>query len=105
MMAVSRSTGTTIDNHSGTSSYVVPGERIDEKVSAFYEKVSTPVMTDLEIEIDGVRTFDAYPEPLPDLFVGSQIIIWIVVALALGFAIGWMAKSRRGMRVKQRKRF
>jgi hypothetical protein len=39
------------------------------------------------------------------LYVGSQIVIWIVVALALGFAIGWMAKSRRGMRVKQRKRF
>lgn len=39
------------------------------------------------------------------LYVGSQIIIWIVLAIALGFAIGWMAKSRRGMRVKQRKRF
>lgn len=63
------------DNHAGTSSYVVPGERIDEKVSTFYEKISTPVMTDLELEIDGVRTFDAYPDPLPDLFVGSQIIL------------------------------
>ncbi len=62
-------------NHSGTSSYVVPGERIDEKVSAFYQKISTPVMTDLVLEIDGVRTFDAYPDPLPDLFVGSQIIL------------------------------
>ena len=39
------------------------------------------------------------------LYVGSQIIVWIVLAVALGFAIGWMAKSRRGMRVKQRKRF
>jgi hypothetical protein len=39
------------------------------------------------------------------LYVGSQIIVWIVLAAALGFAIGWMAKSRRGMRVKQRKRF
>lgn len=39
------------------------------------------------------------------LYVGSQIMVWIVVAVALGFAIGWMAKSRRGMRVKQRKRF
>ncbi len=39
------------------------------------------------------------------LYVGSQIMVWIVVAVALGFAIGWMSKSRRGMRVKQRKRF
>ncbi len=39
------------------------------------------------------------------LYVGSQIVVWIVLAVALGFAIGWMAKSRRGMRVKQRKRY
>jgi Ca-activated chloride channel family protein len=62
-------------NHHGTSSYVVPGERIDEKVSAFYQKIQTPVMTDLELEVDGVTLFDGYPTPLPDLFVGSQIIL------------------------------
>lgn len=62
-------------DHSGASSYVTPGERIDEQVSAFYEKISTPVMTDLVLEIDGVSTYDSYPDPLPDLFVGSQIIL------------------------------
>ena len=62
-------------NHHGASSYVVPGERIDEKVSAFYQKIQTPVMTDLELEVDGVTLFDGYPTPLPDLFVGSQIIL------------------------------
>jgi len=39
------------------------------------------------------------------LYVGSQIVIWMVLAVILGFAIGWMVKSRRGMRVKKRKRF
>lgn len=39
------------------------------------------------------------------LYVGSQIVIWIVLAVAFGFAVGWMVKSRRGMKVKQRKRF
>ena len=39
------------------------------------------------------------------LYVGSQIVIWIVLAVALGFVIGWTAKSRRGMKVKRRKRF
>ena len=39
------------------------------------------------------------------LYVGSQIIIWIVLAAIFGFAIGWMVKSRRGMRVKKRKRY
>ncbi len=62
-------------NHHGTSSYVVPGERIDETISAFYQKISTPVLTDLELRIDGVTVFDDYPNPLPDLFAGSQIIL------------------------------
>jgi hypothetical protein len=39
------------------------------------------------------------------LYVGSQIVIWIVLAVILGFAIGWMVKGRRGMKVKPRKRF
>lgn len=63
------------DSHHGDSTYVVPGERIDETVSAFYAKVSTPVLTDLNLDFEGVRVFDTYPEPLPDLFVGSQIVV------------------------------
>ncbi|MEN8233862.1 MAG: hypothetical protein ABFR89_02925 [Actinomycetota bacterium] len=39
------------------------------------------------------------------LYVGSQIIIWIVFAALLGFGIGWMAKSRRGLQVKRRRRY
>ena len=60
--------------HSGTSSYVLPGERIDETVSTFYQKISTPVLTGLQLTIDGVAVFDSYPNPLPDLFAGSQIV-------------------------------
>ncbi len=61
-------------NHHGASTYVAPGERIDEIVSGFYAKVSTPVLTDLQLDFAGVTVFDDYPAPLPDLFVGSQII-------------------------------
>jgi len=63
------------DNHHGTSTYVFPGEKIDEVLSAFYAKVSTPVLTDLELEIGNIDVYDLYPSPLPDLFEGSQIII------------------------------
>ena len=34
---------------SGASSYVRPGERLDESVSAFYAKISTPVLTNVEL--------------------------------------------------------
>ena len=60
----------------GTSAYVHPEERIDDEVRALYSKISAPVLTDLELEIDGVRVDDMYPAaPLPDLFIGSQLII------------------------------
>jgi Ca-activated chloride channel family protein len=59
----------------GTSAYVRPGERIDEQVSAFYAKVSTPVLTDLRLDVEGVRVNDTYPYPLPDLFVGTQLVL------------------------------
>jgi Ca-activated chloride channel homolog len=62
------------DNH-GASSYVKPGNALDQVLSGFYEKISTPVLTNLAIEIDGVSTYDMYPHPLPDLFQGSQLMI------------------------------
>ena len=61
-------------NHHGTSSYVQPGERLDESLSTFYAKISTPVLTNLELDFGELRTYDMYPSPLPDLFSGSQII-------------------------------
>jgi Ca-activated chloride channel family protein len=59
----------------GASAYVRPGERVDEQVSAFYAKVSTPVLADIELDVSGVRIEDTYPYPLPDLFAGTQLIV------------------------------
>jgi Ca-activated chloride channel family protein len=61
--------------HHGASTYVLPGEPLNEVISTFYEKISTPVLTDLEIDFGDLAEYDVYPEPLPDLFAGSQIIV------------------------------
>lgn len=61
--------------HHGSSSYVLPGERLDETLSAFYEKVSTPVLMDLSLDFGDLAVYDLYPNPLPDLFSGSQIVV------------------------------
>jgi Ca-activated chloride channel family protein len=66
---------TLVQDHHGSSSYVEPGERIDEAVSAFYARVSTPLLTDVEIEVDGVTVDDVYPQPLPDIFAGTQLVV------------------------------
>ncbi len=60
----------------GTSAYVRPGERIDEEVSGLYAKISAPVLTNVELDVEGVMVEELYPsEPLPDLFAGTQLIL------------------------------
>ncbi len=63
------------EQNRGTSAYVRLGERVDELVSNFYAKVSTPVLADISLDVDGVRIEETYPFPLPDLFAGTQLII------------------------------
>ena len=59
----------------GVSAYVRPGERVDEAISGFYAKVSTPVLADIDLQVDGVQVEEIYPYPLPDLFAGTQLIV------------------------------
>ncbi len=59
----------------GASAYVRPGERVDEAVSGFYAKVSTPVLADVQLDVDGVNLEDTYPYPLPDIFAGTQLVV------------------------------
>jgi Ca-activated chloride channel family protein len=59
----------------GAGSYVRPSERIDEEVATLYNKISAPVMTDIEITWDGVTPEWVYPRNLPDLFAGEQLTI------------------------------
>jgi Ca-activated chloride channel family protein len=63
------------DQHRGVSAYVRPGERIDETVSDFYSKISTPVLSDVHVDWGGIVVSYVYPYPLPDLFAGSELVI------------------------------
>jgi Ca-activated chloride channel family protein len=66
---------TVAQNQRGASGYVRPEEAIDEKVSAFYAKVSTPLLANLKIDFGRIDAEDVYPYPLPDLFAGSQLVV------------------------------
>src|SRR4030066_32715 len=59
----------------GSSDYVAPEEDIESKVSAFYKKITSPVLANLTIDFDHAEAFEIYPNPLPDLFAGNQIVI------------------------------
>ena len=59
----------------GVSQYVRPDEDVAAAVSSFYEKVSTPVLTDIELDFGDIEVTDVYPQPLPDLFAGTQLVV------------------------------
>ncbi len=56
--------------------YISPEEDIEIKVSNFYTKVSSPVMTDLKLTFKGSpRITQKQPAKLPDLFKGSSVTV------------------------------
>ncbi|WP_374687442.1 VIT domain-containing protein [Promineifilum sp.] len=62
-------------NHRGATTYVRPGQAVDEAVSAFYARVGAPVLTDIALDTGGVRVDQVYPVQLPDLFAGTQLVV------------------------------
>jgi Ca-activated chloride channel family protein len=63
------------EDHRGVSAYVRPGMDIEEEVSAFYAKISTPLLSDISLDFGEIHVEDTYPYPLPDLFAGTQLVL------------------------------
>jgi Ca-activated chloride channel family protein len=57
--------------------YISENEDIEVKISSFYDKVQSPVLTNLALSFSGgIKTFQTYPNSLPDLFKGSGVTIF-----------------------------
>ncbi len=59
----------------GSALYVKGNAGLVDEVTAFYEKISHPVLADLKLNIDGVTTFGTHPRALGDLFKGQQLVV------------------------------
>jgi Ca-activated chloride channel family protein len=62
-------------DHRGTVDYIKPEEDIEVKISRFYDKVSSPVLSDIDLNVSGIELSDVYPKELPDLFDGTQLVV------------------------------
>jgi Ca-activated chloride channel family protein len=58
------------------STYVRPAEDIEQKATALATKISNPVLTNLRLTSTNVRLLEVYPQQLPDLFQGSQLVLF-----------------------------
>ncbi len=67
--------GDLADRNGGSGHYVADNEDIEVKLSALYDKVASPVLTDVTISMDGVGAYDVYPRRLGDLFKGQQLVL------------------------------
>jgi len=61
--------------NAGVSDYVQPKEDLEVKVSNFFTRVSSPVLSDIDIDWGNVETDMTYPRRVTDLFRGSQITL------------------------------
>ncbi len=59
----------------GTSVYVGENEDLEVAVSNYYEKISSPLLSDLSLAFKGIEVSNSYPQTLPDLFKGSQLVL------------------------------
>lgn len=64
------------DKNNGQSEYVKPSEDIEVKVSDFFKKISNPILSNIKVIVEGVKVSQVYPKKLPDIFKGSQLILF-----------------------------
>ena len=59
----------------GVRDYVEPNEDIEAVTGRFFDKIRKPMMTDVRIEF-GAGAYDVYPAEMPDLFAGSEVVLY-----------------------------
>ncbi len=65
------------DSSRAISTYVRETEDIEAKVSGLYSKISNPVLANLKLTVGpGIQLSEIYPPQLPDLFHGSQLVLF-----------------------------
>jgi len=55
--------------------YITPEEDIEIKISNFYKKIQSPVLSDVSLKFEGVKISNIFPKKIPDLFSGSSLNI------------------------------
>ncbi len=59
----------------GTAHFVRPEESVERAVSLVAERLSTPVITDLRVSVNGVRLSKRHPAAASDVFAGQDFVM------------------------------
>ncbi|MBN2090603.1 VWA domain-containing protein [candidate division KSB1 bacterium] len=61
-------------DNGGYAQYITSDDSIALMIKNHFNRISMPVLDNLQIEIPGLLSLDRYPRPLPSLFWGSQVL-------------------------------
>lgn len=59
----------------GTAMFVTSTEQLEASLGKFYAAIGSPVLVDLALDFGGMDVYDVYPNPLPDMFLGGQVVV------------------------------
>ncbi len=59
----------------GKPFYLRPDENPEETVGKFFDYVSRPSVTGIEVDFEGLPVYDLWPEKVPDLFAGRPVTL------------------------------
>ena len=59
----------------GVAAYLGFDDSAEDVMGAFFDRVSRPALTDIEVDWSGMQVSETYPATLPDLFVGRPVVV------------------------------
>ena len=59
----------------GTYTYIGRVDEVAEKMTALFQKIEEPVVTDVALKVAGAGAAEAWPRTLPDLYRGEPIVV------------------------------
>lgn len=60
----------------GAVGYVANGEPVEDTVARFYRRISSPALSDIQIDWGDLPVDDVVPGRFPDLFVGQPLVVY-----------------------------
>src|ERR1700737_4818595 len=58
----------------GTFTYIGSATEVQEKMTALFEKLESPVLTNVELHLDDPHA-EMWPKRIPDLYVGEPVVV------------------------------
>ncbi len=59
----------------GEALYLDGRENLETDLKGFYEAISTPLLVDLKLDFGEIQVSEMYPEVLPNVYKGTQIVV------------------------------